>query len=147
MFIDLDRFKILNDTKGHEIGDLLLKEVANRLVQCFREEDTVARMGGGEFVIVLEGLSANEADAQQEAMEIGEKVRAAIDKPYSLAGHADDCSPSIGICLFSGKDKSVKELLMQADKAMYQTKAAGRNAVRVYDDKMDDANTEFLTNL
>ena len=124
---------MLNDTQGHEVGDLLLIEVANRLLSCVRAEDTVARLGGDEFVVVLEELSHDEQVAAAQAREVAEKIRLTLDAPYTLQGLTHTSTPSIGICLFNGTEKSVNDLLAQADKAMYQAKAAGRNAVRFYD--------------
>ncbi|MBA3031943.1 MAG: diguanylate cyclase [Gammaproteobacteria bacterium] len=132
LFLDLDRFKTLNDTWGHDVGDLLLIEVARRLLASVRAEDTVARMGGDEFVVLLAELSPEAPVATAQAREVGEKIRAAINAPYSLNGLAHNSSPSIGICLFDSNETPVKELLMHADQAMYHAKAAGRNAVRVF---------------
>ncbi|MBI3523162.1 MAG: diguanylate cyclase [Betaproteobacteria bacterium] len=133
LFLDLDRFKALNDTHGHEVGDQLLIEVAQRLLTCVRAEDTVARQGGDEFVVVLEELSGEEPVATGQAMEVAEKIRLTLDAPYMLQGQPHTSSPSIGVCLFNGAGETVNELLARADKAMYQAKAAGRNAVRLYD--------------
>ncbi|MDO8958533.1 MAG: PAS domain S-box protein [Rhodocyclaceae bacterium] len=134
LFLDLDRFKTLNDTQGHDVGDLLLIEVARRLLASVRAEDTVARMGGDEFVVLLEELSPEAPVAREQARDVAEKIRAAIDAPYSLKGLTHNSSPSIGICLFDSHEASVNELLMHADQAMYQAKAAGRNTVRVFGD-------------
>jgi diguanylate cyclase (GGDEF)-like protein/PAS domain S-box-containing protein len=136
LFIDLDNFKTLNDTLGHDKGDLLLQEVAKRLAACVREGDTVARLGGDEFVVILESLSkqADEAAAQTEG--IGEKILAALNQPYDLAGHEFHNSPSIGITLFAGRQSSIEDLLKRADLAMYQAKAAGRNTLRFFDPDM-----------
>jgi len=133
LFLDLDNFKQLNDTQGHEVGDLLLVEVAQRLLACVRAEDTVARLGGDEFVVVLEELSEDAQIAAGQAREVAEKIRLTLDAPYSLKGTLYKSSPSIGICLFKGTDETVNELLTCADQAMYQAKAAGRNAVRFHD--------------
>jgi len=139
LFLDLDKFKVLNDTRGHEVGDLLLIEVAQRLLSCVRAEDTVARQGGDEFVVVLEELSGEMQVATEQAMEVAEKIRLTLDMPYLLQGLTHKSSPSIGICLFKGAEAPVTELLARADKAMYQAKAAGRNAVRLYDPSAPDA--------
>jgi diguanylate cyclase (GGDEF)-like protein/PAS domain S-box-containing protein len=134
LFLDLNRFKVLNDTKGHEVGDMLLVEVARRLLSCVRAEDTVARMGGDEFVVVLEALSPQAQIATEQAAAVAEKIRTALDAPYVLSGHTHSSSASIGIWLFNGSDQSVNELLTHADKAMYQAKSAGRNPVRVFNE-------------
>jgi diguanylate cyclase (GGDEF)-like protein/PAS domain S-box-containing protein len=134
LFLDLDRFKTLNDTRGHEAGDLLLVEVARRMLACVRAEDTVARMGGDEFVVVLEELSTDQDVAREQAVGVAEKIRLALDQPYVLGEFTHSSSPSIGVCLFGGgRDITVNELLMHADQAMYQAKAAGRNTVRVFE--------------
>lgn len=133
VFMDLDNFKELNDTKGHAVGDLLLVEVARRLQACVREDDTVARLGGDEFVIVLNDLNAVAAKAAVQAENLAEKMRASINATVDLHGYAYHGSPSIGICMFKGDDASEDELLKRADTAMYQAKQAGRNAIRFFD--------------
>ena len=133
LFIDLDRFKDLNDTKGHEVGDLLLIEVARRLHSSVRASDTVARQGGDEFVVILAGLTAQAEPAAVQAEMIAEKIRAAISQPFQLKDHEYQGTSSIGICLFQGNDTTADELLKRADTAMYQAKAAGRNAIRFFD--------------
>ena len=136
LFIDLDNFKDLNDTLGHDMGDQLLKQVAARLVDCVREVDTVARLGGDEFVVMLEklGASANEAAAYAEA--VGRKVLRTLNAPYWLGGHEHHSTPSIGITLFRDHLLGMDELLKQADLAMYQAKAAGRNTLLFFDPQM-----------
>jgi diguanylate cyclase (GGDEF)-like protein len=136
MFIDLDHFKTLNDTLGHDKGDLLLQQVAQRLVSCVREGDTVARLGGDEFVVMLEGLSKNPAEAATQAETSGEKILAVLGQPYLLAGYENRSTPSIGVTLLSGHQTSIEELLKQADLAMYQSKSAGRNTLRFFDPGM-----------
>jgi len=136
LFIDLDNFKTLNDTRGHDIGDQLLQEVAQRLVSCVREGDTVARLGGDEFVIMLEDLSRNLQEAATQTELIAENVLSALTRPYLLAGQNERSTPSIGATLFNGHQDSVEELLKRADLAMYQAKAAGRNTVRFFDPEM-----------
>jgi diguanylate cyclase (GGDEF)-like protein len=132
LFLDMDNFKVLNDTQGHKVGDLLLVEVARRLLAQVRAEDTVSRLGGDEFVVLLEDLSADADVAARQALEVAEKLRWALDEAYILQGVSHRSSPSIGVCLFYGNTLDVDELLLRADKAMYQAKAAGRNAVRLY---------------
>ncbi|MGR9088285.1 MAG: putative bifunctional diguanylate cyclase/phosphodiesterase, partial [Gammaproteobacteria bacterium] len=136
LFIDLDNFKTLNDTLGHDMGDSLLQQVAERLVSCVREGDTVARLGGDEFVVMLEDLSerAFESAAQTEA--VGDKILESLNRPYTLAMQEYYSSSSIGATLFSGHDQSIDELLKQADIAMYQAKTSGRNALRFFDQQM-----------
>lgn len=135
-FIDLDNFKTLNDTQGHDMGDLLLQQVATRLTACVRQGDTVARLGGDEFVVMIEELSDNREEAAALAETIGEKLLAAISVPYRLAGLEYQITPSIGITLYSDHEQSTDELLKQADLAMYQSKAAGRNTLRFFDPAM-----------
>ncbi|MFA6922302.1 MAG: EAL domain-containing protein [Gallionella sp.] len=136
MFLDLDNFKTLNDSKGHDVGDLLLVEVAHRLQQCVRDGDSVARLGGDEFVVVLEMLSSGVNEAILQAELVGEKIRAALSLPYLLNQYEHHTSSSIGIVLFRGHQESIENLLKYADTAMYQAKAAGRNAIRFYDPEM-----------
>ena len=133
LFLDLDNFKTLNDTLGHDMGDLLLQQVSRRLVASVREGDTVARLGGDEFVVMLEGLSDNRLEAATQAELAGKKILAALNKPYRLAEREHVSTSSIGGTLFFGHQHTVDEVLKQADVAMYQAKAAGRNALRFFD--------------
>ncbi|OYU43618.1 MAG: GGDEF domain-containing protein [Burkholderiales bacterium PBB4] len=133
LFIDLDNFKTLNDTLGHDVGDVLLQQVAGRLGTCVREADTVARLGGDEFVVVLEDLSEDAMDAASQAEVVGKKILSTLNAPYRLAGREHRSSPSIGITLIGEAVQSVDDLLKQADLAMYQAKAAGRNTLRFFD--------------
>lgn len=130
MFLDMDRFKTLNDTKGHDAGDMLLIEVAKRLQGCVRDVDTVARLGGDEFVVVLEALSDAEVEAATAAGLVAEKIRTALNQPYQLQEYEYRTTASVGVCMFYGNPQSVDDLLKCADKAMYQAKTAGRNAIR-----------------
>ena len=139
LFCDLDNFKTLNDTLGHDIGDQLLQQVAQRLLTCVREGDTVARLGGDEFVIVLEGLSENREEAANQTKIVGEKIMTALRQPYLLAGHRRHSTPSIGIAVFVDHQNSIDELLKRADFAMYQAKAAGRNTLCFFDPEMQAA--------
>jgi diguanylate cyclase (GGDEF)-like protein len=136
MFIDLDNFKTLNDTLGHDKGDLLLQQVATRLSACVREGDTVARIGGDEFVLILEGLSNNLSEAANQSEQIGEKILESLNQPYDLVTQDYHTTPSIGITLFCGHSIGVDELLKQADLAMYQSKAAGRNTLHFFEPDM-----------
>ena len=136
MFIDLDNFKTLNDTQGHEVGDILLQQVAVRLLHCVRENDTVARLGGDEFVIMLENLDRNRDVAAARAETIAEKILAELNRPYRLGDYNHSGTPSIGVTLFGDNPKDMDGLLKQADLAMYQAKNAGRNAIRFFDPAM-----------
>ena len=136
MFIDLDYFKLLNDTMGHSKGDLLLKRVAARLLSCVRQGDTVARLGGDEFVVMLEDLGNQPETAKAVARTVGEAIRASLSEPYNLGGHAHHGTCSIGITAFSQHDDSIEDLLKQADLAMYQAKAAGRDGLCFFDPGM-----------
>jgi diguanylate cyclase (GGDEF)-like protein/PAS domain S-box-containing protein len=145
MFIDLDNFKTLNDTLGHDKGDLLLQAVARRLTSNVREDDTVARLGGDEFVVMLEGLSVERDEAAQQTDAIGEKILSSLNQAYDLAGVAYYNTPSIGITLFSDQQTSIDDLLKRADLAMYQAKAAGRNTLRFFDPEMQKSINAQLT--
>ena len=135
-FIDLDYFKDLNDTRGHDMGDLLLQQVAQRLIGCVREGDTVARLGGDEFVVMLEDLGEYPLDASKQAELVGEKILAELNQPYLLDDRPHHSTPSIGVTLFGDQHNAVDDLLKQADLAMYQAKAAGRNTLRFFDPVM-----------
>lgn len=139
LFIDLDNFKTLNDTLGHDMGDLLLQQVAPRLCSCVREGDTVARLGGDEFVIMLEDLSNNPEDAAIQIRIVGEKILAALNQPYELSSGKHHSTASIGATLFGEDRSSIDELLKQADIAMYQAKADGRNSLRFFDPDLQAA--------
>lgn len=139
LFIDLDNFKLLNDTKGHTTGDLLLLEVAERLQQCIRESDTVARLGGDEFIVLLENLNENMQTAVDISKSIAEKILSQLSHDFMLDGYEYQSSASIGISLFHLNEMDVDELLKRADTAMYQAKAAGRKTLRFYDPAMQDA--------
>jgi diguanylate cyclase (GGDEF)-like protein/PAS domain S-box-containing protein len=136
LFLDMDRFKNLNDTMGHDVGDLLLIEVARRIQTQVREEDTVARLGGDEFVVLFEELSSNAEEASKKVAMIAEKLRATLSAPYLLKEHQHHSSPSIGVSLYHGNEETVDALLKRADMAMYQAKEAGRNAVCFFDPVM-----------
>ena len=127
MFMDLDKFKLVNDTLGHAIGDELLIEVARRLRVSVRDSDTVARLGGDEFVVVLPALRSPE-----DAEVVAKKIKLSLGAPYNLSGHDVRSSPSIGIALFPEDASDAEELLKHADEAMYMTKQAGRNDYRFY---------------
>jgi diguanylate cyclase (GGDEF)-like protein/PAS domain S-box-containing protein len=138
LFIDLDNFKTLNDTLGHDFGDLLLQHVAQRLGSCVREGDTVARLGGDEFVVMLEDLSKDSMEAAAQTETIAEKILATLNQPYQLATHEYHSTPSIGATLFTMPPLGVDVLFKQADIAMYQSKKAGRNTLRFFDPLMQE---------
>ncbi|MEW6678719.1 MAG: EAL domain-containing protein [Pseudomonadota bacterium] len=139
LFIDLDDFKTLNDSLGHDKGDMLLQEAARRLETCVRKGDTVARLGGDEFVIMLANLNPNESQAATLAQAVADKIKAGNRIPYTLDGHERVLTVSIGVTLFSDKSASVDELLKQADMAMYRAKYAGRDSVFFFDPAMQAA--------
>jgi diguanylate cyclase (GGDEF)-like protein/PAS domain S-box-containing protein len=136
LFIDLDNFKTLNDTLGHDKGDLLLQQVAQRLNTCVRAIDTVARLGGDEFVVMIEQLSSEHSELAHAARAVGEKILSVLSAPYALAGYQYRSTPSIGIAPFHGSATSVGDLLKHADLAMYQAKTAGRSTLRFFDPDM-----------
>lgn len=141
MLLDLDNFKPLNDRYGHAAGDQLLVELARRLQSCIRAEDTAARLGGDEFVVVINELGDTEVRARQQAMAVAEKIRSALAENYLLlvseAGGereiAHRCSTSIGLTLFAGTGNDEKTIVNHADRAMYQAKQAGKNAIRIHE--------------
>jgi len=136
LFLDLDHFKTLNDTLGHDVGDLLLQQVAERIKSCVREGDTVARLGGDEYVVLLEDLSEHDHEAAAQAEVIAEKIIISLNKPYRLSSHEYQSTASIGIALFNDHNQPQENLLKHADIAMYQAKKMGRNALRFFDPQM-----------
>ena len=141
LFVDLDNFKTLNDTLGHDKGDILLQQVAQRLSTCIRDCDTVARLGGDEFVVMLEDLSKDPLEAAKQAELVGAKILSTLNKNYRLASYEHHSTPSIGITLFGELSEGIDEPLKRADLAMYQAKAAGRNTLRFFDPQMQDVVT------
>ena len=139
LFLDLDNFKGINDTLGHEWGDQLLVQVASRISASVRATDTVARLGGDEFVVVLQGLNMEQMQAAAEVEAVAQKVLAALNHPYRVDGCEIHSTPSIGVTLFSDAEQPVQELLKRADLAMYQAKAQGRNMVCFFDPAMQVA--------
>ena len=137
LFLDLDKFKVLNDTLGHDVGDQLLQQVAGRLLKVVRAVDTVSRIGGDEFVVLLSNLSENPAHAQALANTVGQKVLAILNEPYTLGDHQHVSTPSIGAALFNGLDYTSDEVLKQADLAMYAAKTKGRNNLCFFDESMN----------
>lgn len=139
LFIDLDDFRTLNDTQGHDMGDHLLVQTAVRLQACVREVDTVARLGGDEFAVMIEGLDDGPEQAAIQVELVAEKIRSGLNLPYLLNGTECHSSPSIGIALFRDHEDSPDELLRRGELAMYQAKAAGGNGVRFFDPAMQSA--------
>ena len=136
MFIDLDNFKVLNDTLGHATGDMLLCKAAMRLGACVRLNDTVARLGGDEFVVMLESLPDDVQAATDYSRRVAQRILLALSQTYDLAGHQHESTCSIGVTLFSKRDQNMGDLLKQADLAMYQAKASGRNSLCFFDPSM-----------
>ncbi len=142
MFLDLDNFKPLNDTYGHDVGDLLLVDAAHRLTSCMREMDTVARFGGDEFMVMLGELAVDKAESVTQAGIVAEKIRATLAEPYMLKLECEvkmkntvehHCTTSIGVVLFINHEARTEEIMKWADMAMYQAKEAGGNLIRFYD--------------
>ena len=133
MFMDLDHFKALNDSFGHDAGDDVLKQAAARLQVCVREGDTVARLGGDEFVVLLEGLGAKATDAATQARGVTQKILHAFGTDFQFGAHTCASTFSIGAVIFRGSMQPIQQLLKNADLAMYDAKAASRNTVRFYE--------------
>ncbi len=138
LFLDLDNFKTLNDTLGHDMGDILLQQVAERITSCLRETDTVARLGGDEFVVILEDLSELPMEAAALTESVGNKILASLTQPHLLDSNKYSGTTSIGATLISDHQQGIDDLLKQADIAMYQAKSDGRNTLRFFDPKMQD---------
>lgn len=139
LIIDLDHFKNLNDTLGHDVGDLLLKQVAERISQCVREGDTVARLGGDEFVVVLPNLGHSLEEATANTERVAKKIIAMLDQVYRFDSASHHSTASLGATLFKGTQIPIDNLFKQADMAMYKAKAQGRNTVRFFDPAMEVA--------
>jgi diguanylate cyclase (GGDEF)-like protein/PAS domain S-box-containing protein len=139
LFFDIDNFKLVNDTKGHDFGDMLLQQVAERLRGCVRKGDTAARMGGDEFIVLLENLGDDSEQAATMANTVCNKIRRTLSSPFDLDGYSHSITVSIGVAMIEDNSLTVAELLKQADIAMYQAKGAGRNAQRFFDEKMQIA--------
>jgi diguanylate cyclase (GGDEF)-like protein/PAS domain S-box-containing protein len=136
LFIDLDHFKALNDTMGHDVGDRLLQEVAKRLTLCTRDHDTLARLGGDEFVVMLQDLSTDPHEAARQADAVAQKIVALLAEPYLLGAQQYHSTVSVGIAMFSDPDSTQEELFKRGDLAMYQAKADGRNGLRFFNPDM-----------
>jgi diguanylate cyclase (GGDEF)-like protein/PAS domain S-box-containing protein len=145
LLIDLDHFKTLNDTLGHQTGDLMLQEAARRIVACTHEADTVCRLGGDEFVVLLEARGKVAEEAAAMAKDVGETMLAAIDEPCLLGEHECLSTASIGIAVFGDRQDSTDEILQQAEIALYQAKAAGRNTLRFFSPALQAAVTARAT--
>ena len=133
VFLDLDNFKSLNDTRGHDVGDELLVEMARRIQANIRGGDTVARLGGDEFVLIFEDLSPDAEEATSQVALMGEKIREAIARSCDLGGTEFRCTASFGVALYHGQDETVTTLLKNADMAMYKAKGAGRDTLRFFE--------------
>jgi diguanylate cyclase (GGDEF)-like protein len=139
MYLDIDHFKQLNDTLGHDAGDLLLQQVSQRLLLCVREGDCVARFGGDEFVVLLDALGQHEPDAALQTDHVAQKILHAVAQAFDLQGHSYKTSMSIGTVIFQGQAEPVNDLLKQADRAMYRAKSTGRSQVCFFDLNMHAA--------
>ncbi len=131
LFLDLDRFKFINDSLGHNIGDFLLKSAANRLVSCLRKDDVISRMGGDEFIVLL-----SEIDSEEDAVQISKKIITAMQKPFNINGLNLHVSTSIGIAIYPKDGRDEETLLKNADTAMYHAKEKGRNNYQLYNQSM-----------
>ncbi len=137
LFVDMDDFKRLNDSMGHDKGDQLLKQIAQRVLTCVREGDTVARLGGDEFVVLLEDLDKSHKEAAKQAEAVARKIHNALRQPYQLDSHGYHSTASIGITLFGGAQReSIEEPLKRAELAMYKAKAVGRDNLRFFEPEM-----------
>ena len=142
MFMDLDNFKPLNDAHGHDVGDLLLVEAAQRITSCVREMDTVARFGGDEFVVMLSELDVDKKLSIAQSGVVAEKIRVTLAEPYLLTRKQESgveitvehhCTSSIGVVLFINHEAGQEDIIKRADMAMYQAKEGGRNTIRFFD--------------
>ncbi|WP_026804653.1 diguanylate cyclase domain-containing protein [Aliarcobacter lanthieri] len=132
IFIDLDNFKEVNDTLGHDIGDVLLITVAKKIKECLREEDTVSRIGGDEFIVLLDNIGNNSDDARRNISYLAEKIKNTLNGITHINGHRNVSTPSIGVTLFSDSSVSVQDIIKQADTAMYSAKKQGKNAIEFF---------------
>ena len=144
LFLDLDNFKTINDSLGHSVGDEVLKIVAKRIAECIRQEDTAARMGGDEFIIIITELDESVGLAAHKVRGIAEELSLCLSAPCQIEGQILQITPSVGVSLFPKEDKGVDDILKQADAAMYRAKAAGRNAIHFFLPIMQEAADERL---
>lgn len=144
MFIDLDHFKNINDSLGHNIGDQVLQQVARRLVNTLRQEDVVGRLGGDEFVVLLSDESRSAKRVAKQAQLVAEKIRESVSITYNVDGYSLNVTPSIGIALFPDNNETTSQVLQQADTAMYRAKADGRDCVRFFLPVMQELANERL---
>jgi diguanylate cyclase (GGDEF)-like protein/PAS domain S-box-containing protein len=150
LLLDLDHFKVINDTKGHDVGDLLLQMAGQRLRETVRDGDTVARLGGDEFVVILERLNLEPIEAATEASLIADKLRIALGEIYQINDFEYHSTTSIGVTLFKGESERLEDILKHADTALYQAKSAGRNTIRFFDPDMQadlEARAEMISSL
>lgn len=133
IFIDLDNFKVVNDTLGHDIGDALLIMVAKKIKEVIREEDTIARIGGDEFIVLLDNVGNNKLDAKVNITNLAEKIKDTLNSITHIEGHINVATSSIGVTLFSDASVSIKDIIKQADTAMYAAKKQGKNAIEFFD--------------
>ena len=138
LYIDLDNFKTLNDTLGHDMGDLLLKLVAIRLTSCVRSSDSVARMGGDEFIILLDKIGQSSEEIITKAQVVADAILKSFEAPFFLKGHTYHSTPSIGVTLFSEQVNDIETMLKRADLAMYKAKSSGKNAVSFFNPEMQE---------
>ena len=139
LFLDLDNFKDINDTLGHDVGDILLRQVANRLRGGLRDSDSLGRLGGDEFVVIVNDLDADYEQATLQLDALGRKLMRLLAEPFHLGAHERHCTPSIGAALFDGKNVGVEDVLKQADLAMYEAKNMGRNTLCFFERRMQES--------
>ena len=145
LFIDLDHFKTINDARGHATGDMLLVEVANRLSQLLREVDTVARIGGDEFVVLVDSLDQHMEIAGKLALTVAEKIRHALSQDFVINGQIYNSSCSIGVSLMPKLGQKADDLMRESDTAMYRAKSAGRNQIAFFEGDMQIEVEQRLT--
>jgi len=133
IFIDLDNFKEVNDTLGHDIGDALLIMVAKKIREVIRDEDTIARIGGDEFIVLIDNIGSNKDIAKTNINTLAEKIKNVLNGITHIEGFVNVSTPSIGITLFSDASVSVKDIIKQADTAMYVAKKQGKNSIEFFD--------------
>lgn len=139
IYLDLDNFKMLNDSLGHSVGDELLRQLSDRLRAILRKEDTASRLGGDEFVVLLTGENPGRHEAMEQALRVAQKIQVVIGETYRLQGYEHIITSSMGITLYPENDETVTDLLKQADAAMYRAKEEGRNTIRFYSPEMQQA--------